>query len=102
MKRPVLMALGFGFLWATTAVADPNGQWGGGMMWGGGYGMFGGLMMLVFWGVVIAGIVFLVLWLRGDRPAGKSTDAQEMLRQRFAKGEIDEDEFKRRKAVLEE
>lgn len=34
----------------------------------------------------------------GDRPAGRS--AMEILRERFASGEIDEEEFQRRRAVL--
>ncbi|MEN8742921.1 MAG: SHOCT domain-containing protein [Phaeobacter gallaeciensis] len=90
-------------LFASTAMADPEGHWDGHMMWGGGYGVFGGLMMLVFWGVVIALIVLAVHWLRDSRPGGaRSSDALDILRARLAKGEIDEDEFRRRKATLEE
>ena len=38
---------------AGAALADPADSWGNGfghMMWGGGFGMAGGLMMLLFWG----------------------------------------------------
>ncbi|MDF0603411.1 SHOCT domain-containing protein [Psychromarinibacter sp. C21-152] len=88
---------------ASTALADPDGSWEGHMMWGGGYGVFGGLMMLVFWGVIIALIVLAVHWLRDNSGAGgKSSDALETLRQRLAKGEIDEEEYRRRKAALDE
>ncbi|GGB23663.1 MULTISPECIES: SHOCT domain-containing protein [Paracoccaceae] len=88
---------------ASPALADPDGSWDGHMMWGGGYGVFGGLMMLVFWGVIIALIVLAVHWLRDNSgTGGKSSDALETLRQRLAKGEIDEEEFRRRKAALEE
>ena len=88
---------------ATMAMADPEGPWDGHMMWGGGYGVVGGLMMLVFWGVIIALIVLAVHWLRDNSgTGGKSSDALETLRQRLAKGEIDEEEFRRRKAALEE
>jgi len=40
-------------------------------MWGGGHGMFGGLMMILFWGIVIALIVFAVKWFPtiGDQAA---------------------------------
>ncbi|MBV1865996.1 MAG: SHOCT domain-containing protein [Rhodobacteraceae bacterium] len=72
-------------------------------MFGGGYGMAGGLMMLVFWGVIIALIVVAVRWFRDNRPsADTSSDALEILKSRFAKGELDEDEFRRRKDVLQD
>lgn len=48
---------------ATVVLADTVADRGpeyGHMNWGGGYGMFGGLMMLVFWGVFIALIVMAV------------------------------------------
>lgn len=73
------------------------------MMWGGGYGMLGGMvMMLVFWGVVIALIIFAVKWLSDGRgPGGRRRDALDILRERFAAGEIDEEEFDRRRKALE-
>ena len=72
------------------------------MMWGGGYGMIGGLMMVVFWGLIIALIVLAVKWLTNDRGGGSrgKADAMDTLRERFASGEIDEEEFERRKKVL--
>lgn len=88
---------------AGAAVGDPG--YAGGynhMMWGGGFG--GGLTMLVFWAAVIALIVFGVRWMSdgGHRPGGgRRSDAIDVLRDRFARGEIDEEEFKRRKAALE-
>lgn len=73
------------------------------MMWGGGYGMLGGMvMMLVFWGVVIALIIFAVKWLSDGRgPGDRRRDALDILRERFAAGEIDEEEFDRRRKALE-
>ncbi|GGD28873.1 SHOCT domain-containing protein [Sinisalibacter lacisalsi] len=72
------------------------------MMWGGGFGMFGGLMMILFWGLVIALIAFGVKWLSDNRGASNSRrDALDILRERFASGEIDEDEFERRRKALE-
>ena len=76
-----------------------------GMMYGTGFmdgwgGMaFGGLMM-VFWFVLLVGlIVLLVRWLGGSsRPAGG--DALETLRHRFARGEIDVAEFDERSRQL--
>lgn len=73
------------------------------MMWGGGYGMVGGLMMLLFWGVVIVLIVLAVKWFTGNQAGGNRgrRDAVDILRERFAAGEIDEEEFERRKKALE-
>lgn len=89
---------------ATMAVADPEGPWDGHMTWGGGHGIFGGFMMLVFWGVIIALIVLGVHWLRDNNgPSNmRSPDALDILRARLAKGEIDEEEFRRRKDALDE
>jgi putative membrane protein len=51
---------------------------------------------------VIALIVFLVLRLRDNGTRPPDSDAQEALRRRFANGEIDEEEFRRLKATLDE
>ncbi len=87
------------------AAADPGSGWQGRhehMMWGGGSGMIGGLiMMLLFWGIVITLIYFVVKWM-SDRPGRDSRrDAMDILRERYASGEIDEEEFERRRKVLE-
>lgn len=62
-------------------------------------------MMVVFWGAVVTAIVFAV---RGwhHEPAGSGAgapaarDAQRILDERFARGEIDADEYQRRRDVL--
>jgi len=62
--------------------------------------------MLLFWVIVIAGIVLLVRWAGGPRgqatpPAPTSPpDARRILDERFARGEIDEDEYRRRRDTL--
>ncbi len=71
---------------------------------GGGWGMFGGLSMLLWWGLVIAAIFLLVRWLSPG--AGKSPPAQEdramvILRERYARGEIGKEEFEARKRDLQ-
>jgi len=78
-------------------------EWSWGMhpmswMWGAwGVGMM--LMMLVFWGFLIAGIVVGIRWLA--RQGGSSPDAAiEILRQRYARGEITKEEFDARKRDL--
>jgi len=66
------------------------GAWGIGMM----------LMMVVFWGVVVAGIVVASRWLAGQTREPRSDRALEVLRERYARGEIDKDEFEAKKRDL--
>ena len=77
-------------------------EWGGGMhpMWGiWGLGMM--LMMLVFWGVVVVGIVLGIRWLMTQARMPPSDKALDILRQRYARGEINKDEFEAKKRDLE-
>ena len=77
------------------------------MMMGDGWGgwIWGALMMVVFWGGLVALVVFLVRGF-GTRPSQgeerrRGPDAREILAERFARGEISEDEFEQRTRVLE-
>lgn len=80
-------------------------DWGGGMMhpmwwmWGAG-GVVMALTMLVFWALVIAGIVVAVRWLVRQGEAPRSDRALEILRERYARGDIDKQEFEARKRDL--
>ena len=60
------------------------------------------LSMVVFWGLLITLAVVLVRGL--DRPAGPARgprpSPERLLAERFARGEIDEDEYRRRLATL--
>jgi putative membrane protein len=67
------------------------GVWGIGMM----------LMMLVFWGVVIVGIVLGMRWLVSQSRESRATDsALDILRQRYARGDISKEEFEVKKKDL--
>jgi putative membrane protein len=70
------------------------------MMWFG-----GGLMMLVFWGAVVALVVFAGRGFGHHHSHGEDMrsgpDAREILAERFARGEISEEEFEQRRRVLE-
>ena len=68
-------------------------------MWGAG-GLVMLLMMLVFWGLVIAGLVVGLRWFIGQGRFGHRDEALEILRQRYARGEIDKQEFETRKRDL--
>jgi putative membrane protein len=80
--------------------------WYGSGMSGWGYALMT-VSMVLFWGAVIFGIVALVRYFgRGDqqRPASPSPPSahtpERLLAERFARGEIDEDEYQRRLAAL--
>jgi putative membrane protein len=65
-----------------------------------------GIGMVAFWGLVIAAVVVLVRHLgrlerpMGERPADRPLPPEQVLAQRFARGEIDEDEYSRRLETL--
>jgi putative membrane protein len=77
-------------------------EWGWGMhpmMWGAwGFGMM--FVMMLFWIVVIIGVVLGIRWLIGQGKASGSDSALEILRQRYARGEINKEEFEARKRDL--
>lgn len=72
--------------------------------WGWGHMIFGGLMMIVFFGVIIVLIVLLVRWLGGGHLHGDALPRPKtplvILQERFAKGEIDKEEYEERKRLL--
>jgi putative membrane protein len=81
--------------------------------WGefGGWDMgFGILLLILFWGLVILGIVALLRWLSsesrgrrepaaGARPRDKTP--LEIVRERYARGEIDRDEYEQKRRDLQ-
>lgn len=78
------------------------------MWYGGWHGwFFGPVMMIVFIAVVVVVVVLLVRWLggagQGTAPTGTPHKPPlDLLKERYARGEIDEDEFVKRRRVLEE
>ena len=77
--------------------------------WGSGQWLLMTLMMLIFWGALIAFGVWAVRSFTKDNPpaaqptpptAPIASHADEVLAERFARGEIDENEYTRRRAVL--
>lgn len=71
-------------------------MWGVGAAWG--VGMLVG--MLVFWGLVLVGLVLGIRWLIAAGRRSRPDAALEILRQRYARGEIDREEFEARKRDL--
>ena len=74
----------------------------GAMFGSGGYGFFGmGWIMIIFWLVVITGVIGLIKWVFAEkRPEIKGESALDILKERYAKGEINEDEYKQKKKDL--
>ncbi len=73
------------------------------MHWGNyGWGMgFGWLFMIIFWILVILGGVYLIkLITERSRPTEKGETALDILKKRYAKGEITKQEFEKMKDDL--
>ena len=75
------------------------GFYGDNFMGSGFMGFFGFIIMIAFWAAVIWVIVRIVQEASGGHRKGKS--AIRILEERYAKGEIDKEEFKSRKHDLE-
>ena len=71
----------------------------GGSMW------FGGGFMWIFWILLIVALLWVVKAI-SDSNAGKNNETNdtplEILQKRYARGEINEEEFERRRKELEE
>jgi putative membrane protein len=76
------------------------------MMWNGFEGMgwgwvgLGLLHMVFFWGLVIFVLVALVKWLSGGSEAPGPGSAMEILKRRYASGDIGREEYERMKREL--
>ncbi|WP_049822025.1 SHOCT domain-containing protein [Arthrobacter sp. H41] len=90
-----------------------GGMMGDGMMgFGGGMMVFGMLMMLAVLALIILGIWALVVWLRHTRSRpeththtdagteGNQNRAREILRERYARGDLTTDEYQERLGTL--
>jgi putative membrane protein len=66
------------------------GPWGIGMM----------LMMLVFWGLIIVGLVLGIRWLVTQGKEPRADSPLDILKRRYARGEIDKEEYEAKKRDL--
>lgn len=84
------------------AMWGPMSEYGWGM---GGFGLWGGLMMVLVWGALIVLVVAIAKWLLGGRAAHtpharSGNSAQDILDERYARGEIDREEYLQRREDL--
>ena len=106
MKKFLLYSIAVGFFFAN--LASSYAHWTDSRDWGmHGPGMmgWGWIFMIIFWGLIIVGLIFLIRWLAGLSRSRALYDkthdsALEILKQRYAKGEINKDEFEEKKRDL--
>ena len=104
-----VVSFGPNWVWAQAAGDAGRSGYGPSMMWDGGwYGMiFGPVFMILMLAAVIAVVVLLVRWLGGPwsgtqppRQVPPGRTPLDILKERFARGEIDKDEFEERRRLL--
>jgi putative membrane protein len=85
------------------AQQSPSNYRGPHMMWESGWMFLGPLMMIAFIAIVVVVVVLLVRWLGGHRPSAhvsSESRAADILKERFARGEIDKEEYEERRRIL--
>ena len=100
-------------MWAASTIslrADPSGSFGFDRhhMWSGGHGWFFGPLVMIGWLAIAVLIIVVIVRLasrrpgdRRDRPTGGDDTPLDILKRRFARGEIDEREFEEKRKRLQ-
>jgi putative membrane protein len=82
------------------------GNWGGVGWWGMGFGV---LFMILFWVLIVLGILALIRWQIRESQASRDRNGQalprdrtplDIVQERYARGEIDRDEYEQKKRDL--
>lgn len=72
-----------------------HGYGGGGMMG------LGWIFMVLFWGTVAVGAVVAVRWLLGQQPGRREEKPLDILKRRYAAGELSREEYERMRRELD-
>jgi putative membrane protein len=107
---PGMLVTSLFFRGTAAAQSGRYGYWhmGPGMMGDWGMGWLGMIFMIAFWTLIIAGLVLLIRWLiqntggKGRQPSTAGSRAMEILKERYARGEIDRDQFESMKRDIME
>jgi putative membrane protein len=108
-KIPIVVLMVMAFFSAKPALAqwgkNQGRQMGLGMMGGWGMGWFGGILMIIFWILIVVALVYFIRWLipstgRKHIDVAGSNRALEILQERYARGEIDKAKYETMKMDL--
>lgn len=75
------------------------------MMYGYGFPLVGGIVMMIFWVLVLVGVVWGVVYLarnagRSSQAAPRSESPFDVLKRRYAAGEINKEQFEEMQRTL--
>ncbi len=79
------------------------GNWGANNAFGGASGIVGFILTLVFWALIIIGIVIFIRWIINQTKWNNTRTGKaplDILKERYAKGEITKEEFEKIKKDL--
>ncbi len=102
LRNALLIAVPATVLTTVSAAAQTYGDHPHRGAWGWGGMIFGPIMMIVFIALIVGAVVLVIRWmgLGGSAVAGGANKARHILDERFARGEIDKDDYEERKRVL--
>ncbi len=102
---PMMSMMGWGGSGSSYWPSTTNWRGGEDMMWGlyggTGWSLIGMILMIAFWVLVIAAIVIFIKWLIDQSRGGRGKSALDIIKERYARGEISKKQFEEMKKDLE-
>ncbi|KKT21310.1 MAG: hypothetical protein UW04_C0006G0013 [Parcubacteria group bacterium GW2011_GWB1_43_8] len=80
-------------MWGSGSSSFNNNSTNNMMNFGYGFGIFGWVFMIFWWALIIVGIVYFIKWLVRQSGGGSGKSALDILKERYARGEISKQEF---------